>query len=166
MKFESIDNKEIKNGKLRLTEPSLIFSDQTEYITEHVVQLNEVGRPDLISDKYYRNTDYVDYILKYNNISNPFSLDEGDIILIPNIETPTLKWQKVKENDYVNSETEDSIKSQFMDTKRLPAKDAKRVEYLKKKASGLKNGSKEILPPNILKPGETNIQITDDSITI
>ena len=165
MEFESLNNKEVNNGKLRLTEPSILFSDNVGYIATHTVTLDEVCRPDLISDKYYRSTDYVDYILKYNKISNPFSIAEGDTLLIPDVDAVKLTWKRVKPSEY-QSEQMDSIRAQFLDTKRLPVKDAKRVEYLKKKAAKIKNGSKEILPPNILKSGDTNIDITDDSITI
>lgn len=165
MDFKSINNKKVQDGRLRITEPTIIFTDQTGYIAEHVVTKSENGRIDLISDKYYQDVDYAEYILKYNKISNPFSIVEGDVLLIPDIDSPLVKWNGVKVNEYESNQV-DSIRSQFMDTKRLSTKDAKRVEYLKKKASNLKNGSKEMLPPNILKPGEENIDITDNSITI
>ena len=44
--------------------------------------------------------------------------------------------------------------------------DKKRIEYLQKKASEKENGSKQILPPNILKEGDSNIRIDNDIITI
>jgi len=44
-------------------------------------------RPDLISAAAYNNTKYAEIILKYNGISNPFSIQEGDIILIPNLDS-------------------------------------------------------------------------------
>jgi len=43
-------------------------------------------RPDLIAAAVYHNSLYAEIILKYNGISNPFSINEGDIILIPNLE--------------------------------------------------------------------------------
>jgi hypothetical protein len=59
-----------------------------------------------------------------------------------------------------------SIRDQFIDTKRLPIKDAKRIEYLQRKAAQKSNGSTQILPPNILKDGETNIIIGNGSIIL
>ena len=53
-----------------------------------------------------------------------------------------------------------------MDSKRLTVKDQNRIEYLKQKASQKLNGSKEILPPNILKDGEKNMDIEGGTITI
>lgn len=42
-----------------------------------------IARPDLISIDQYGNTDYVDVICKLNGISNPFELNEGMILVIP-----------------------------------------------------------------------------------
>ena len=61
---------------------------------------------------------------------------------------------------------DDSIKDQFISSKRLTVKDVKRAEYLKKKADQKQNGSKQILPPNILKDGDKNIDINGDIITL
>ena len=166
MDYKSINNKQILNDKLRLTEPTLRFGDNVQIIATHIVDEFEAGRPDIIAEKYYRDPSLSEYILKYNNISNPFSLAEGEELLIPDSDAILQKWERIKPVDVEAGEVIDSIRGQFMDTKRLKPKDAKRVEYLKKKASQSKNGSREILPPNLLKPGERNIDITDNSITI
>ena len=68
--------------------------------------------------------------------------------------------------DIGEESTEKSIKDQFIDSKRLTIKDISRAEYLKKKASQKENGSKQILPPNILKDGDTNIDINGNTIII
>lgn len=46
-----------------------------------------VMRPDLLSLAEYDSDEYTDIILKYNNISNPFSLNKDDIIFLPTINT-------------------------------------------------------------------------------
>ena len=46
-----------------------------------------VMRPDLLSIAEYDSDEYTDIILKYNNISNPFSLNKDDIIFLPTINT-------------------------------------------------------------------------------
>ena len=43
-------------------------------------------RIDLISQSVYNNTLHSEYILKYNGISNPFTISNGDVILIPNLD--------------------------------------------------------------------------------
>lgn len=163
MQFNTLNGKKLVGGKYKFTRPTLVFLETNEVIAEHTVTDDEVGRIDLISLKYYRSADYCDYILKWNGISNPFCLKFGDVIEIPN-NREALKV--VSEIKVLNTTNEPSIRDQFVDTKRLPVKDAKRVEYLQRKASQKPNGAKQILPPNILKEGDTNIKIGNGQIII
>lgn len=165
MDFKSINNKKISGDRLRMTEPSILFADGINVVAEHIVTSDEVGRIDMISRKYFRGDLPSELILKYNNISNPFSINEGDIILIPELNPALKKWNTIKEIDDINLEI-DNIRAQFLDTKRLSKKDAARIEYLQRKAAQLKNGSTQILPPNILKSGQENLDIKDGKITI
>ena len=102
-------------------------------------------------------------ILKWNGISNPFIIAEGDVLEIP-INTSVLAT--IKTIKLVGPANQISIRDQFVDTKRLPVKDAKRIEYLQRKATQKVNGSKQILPPNVLKEGENHISIGNGTITI
>ncbi len=45
------------------------------------------ARPDLVSLAVYGSDEYADILCKINGISNPFELNENDIIIIPHIET-------------------------------------------------------------------------------
>lgn len=54
--------------------------------TPIVVNKYYVARPDLISLAVYGDDRFGDIICKVNGISNPFELNENDILLIPNIE--------------------------------------------------------------------------------
>lgn len=163
--LKSLSGKRLsKDGtKVVFAKPSVVFLDSTETIAEHTVDFHEVGRIDFISQKYYSDTIYVDYILKFNNISNPFAVNFGDVLLIPAhidvlAEVPDIKMTQV-------SSAAPSIKDQFIDTKRLAPVDASRVEYLKRKAKEKSNGA-EPLPPNILQDGESNLTINNGTITI
>lgn len=163
MNFKSIQNKKIKGDRLRITEPVVLFPKNTPVIAVHEVTSDEICRIDMISIKYFNIADYAELILKFNNISNPFSINEGDVLDIPARDMVFRAWQTIKgEGD----EKEDSIKDQFVNSKRLTIKDAKRAEYLKKKAAQKENGSKQILPPNILKDGDKNIDINGDTIIL
>ena len=117
----------------------------------------------MISIKYYGLADYSDLILKFNNISNPFSIIEGDVLNIPDKDAILKAWKTIKG---IGSQKDKSIRDQFVDSKRLTVKDAKRAEYLKKKAAQKQNGSKQIVPPNILKDGDKNIDINGDVIIL
>jgi hypothetical protein len=163
MQFNTLNNKKIVDGRFKFTKPTLVFAKGNETIDVHTVTEDQVGRIDLISLLYYRNANYCDYILKWNGISNPFSIKFGDILNIPN-HREALKV--IKEIKVLNTTNEPSIRDQFVDTKRLPVKDAKRIEYLQRKATQKPNGAKQILPPNILKEGDTNIKIGNGKIVI
>lgn len=51
-----------------------------------VVNKYYVARPDLISLAVYGTDEYADIICKINGISNPFELNEDDLIYLPDIE--------------------------------------------------------------------------------
>jgi hypothetical protein len=163
MQFKTLNSKKIVNGRFKFTKPTLVFLNTNETIAEHTVTEDQVGRIDLISLLHYKNADYCDYILKWNGISNPFSIKFGDVLKIPNHRNSI---QNIPEIKVLNTTSEISIRDQFIDTKRLPVKDAKRIEYLQRKASQKQNGAKQILPPNILKEGDSNIKIGNGQIII
>ena len=54
--------------------------------TPLIVNKYYVARPDLISQAMYGTDKYADIICKVNGISNPFELNEDDILLIPSVE--------------------------------------------------------------------------------
>jgi len=162
MKFKSIDNKRSSyDDKIRMTEPTILFGEGVKTISEYTVGNSEVCRVDLISQRFYGTPDYSEYILKYNNISNPFSITTGDVLQIPDVLAVLKNFKPINAIGEFE-DAEPSIKDQFVDTKRLTIKDKKRVEYLKKKAAQKENGSKEILPPNFLKKDEKNLTINKD----
>ena len=165
--MKSLYEKSIINSKIKMTQPSLIFINisNVPVIAEHIVTEDDICRIDLISLKYYSEVEYVDFILKYNGVSNPFSINVGDVLLIPATESTTVKSVNFKS---INTDGDTlSIRDQFVNTKRLSQKDAKRSEYLQRKASLKANGSAEILPPNIKKSTDgPNITIGNGRIII
>ncbi len=108
-------------------------------------------RPDLISAAAYNNTLYAEIILKFNGISNPFSIQEGDIILIPNLESAQAVISQQKGTDSDGSKKiRDSYK--YIDPLKIPkaSNDYKDLQIV----SGAKEGA---LPPNIANENETQI---------
>ena len=51
-----------------------------------IVNEHYVGRPDLISLVMYGDDKYADVICKINGISNPFELNEDDVLFIPTLD--------------------------------------------------------------------------------
>lgn len=166
MKFETLELKPFSNdgSKILLTTPTVVFASDTRVIAEHIITEDQIGRMDLISLKYYSDANYIDFILKWNNISNPFILNIGDVIEIPYNKSVLKTIIPIK--ILQGSTGGNTIRDQFISTKRIPIKDSKRIEYLQRKAAQKVNGSKQILPPNILKEGENNISIGKGTITI
>ena len=86
MNFKTVIDKLVEGGKLILTQPTFIFKDREEVpFTEYEVRAEDAGRIDLIAlDQYGSDSGAdVEYILKFNGISDPFSINEGDILKIP-----------------------------------------------------------------------------------
>jgi len=152
MNLRSIIDKLVENGRLVLAQPTMLFTqkDQIKVEKVHVVAAHEVGRPDLISLDYYRSSAHVDYILKFNNISDPFSINEGDIIKIPVLGDFTKKLERPK------GEVFNIVRQEFIGKRRVTKKDQRRSEFLKKKYK-----VKEVLPPNVLKTGHKTFEFTE-----
>ena len=153
MNFRTIKNKNIVDGKVVMTEPVVLFFDQVDTIVTHEVGQRELGRPDLISLKYYGVQSLTDLILKFNGVSNPFSLQEGDLLEIPVNQDKFKAFIKPARG---NGETQ---KEKFLKQRRLTEKDKKRFEFLQKVAQV------EALPPNMLKTNQINKDAQSGNIT-
>lgn len=106
----TIDNKPIvtKNGEQLLDLTVSIFSNKPNATGMQAYRIPEAYamRADLISQAVYNTTEYAEFILKYNGISNPFSLNPGDIIMIPNV-NDALSSINTNLNDITNDNTID-----------------------------------------------------------
>ena len=110
-------------------------------------------RPDLISYYAYGVDLYADIIMKANGISNPFAIQEGDLILIPDLQAFKYFYQKPKPS---KKEIED-VKRGYIDKERFSKPTEERLKKLQQLANSKKNGSPTITPSNKLKPGESAV---------
>lgn len=84
-----INKSEIKSAVLN--EKVINFLDQTFRIPDefsyNIIEITSdyIARMDLISLKLYGTIKYQDVLCKLNGISNPFELNEGDVIICPDI---------------------------------------------------------------------------------
>lgn len=155
----------IKDGVevLDLTEQIIEFTDEPISFSDSFYVSDDMAmRPDLLSYLSYGITDYFDLIMKFNSISNPFSIDKNDLILAPKIEYMA-KQIKTPEKEKLN----ESIKNQYL--KKEQQTDQRRTEYFEKIQKYLKNiPVKKIsttnLPPNFAKDNATEIQIVNEKI--
>jgi len=153
MELKSILNKIVEAGRLILTQPTMLFINKEDIgliKKEHYVTKDEQGRIDLICLDYYSTEEHMDYLLKFNGISDPFSIKEGDILKIPHI------GNNFKTLERPSTAIDNIVRQEFLDGKRLTPKDKKRVDFLKKKYK-----IKEVLPPNVLKTGYKTFKFTE-----
>lgn len=159
MNTQVISTKRIVNDKIVMTEPTMVFVKNIRVVKYHIVSEDDAMRVDKISVQYYGDANGIDRILKWNGISNPFLIAPGMILEIPDLRGQTLKWMKPDSK-------ENPIRQQFLDAKRMNKQDKKRAEFLKNRSASKPNGSKENLPPNVIKSGETDVVIKGDAISL
>lgn len=115
-----------------------------------VIKEEHLARPDLLSWEAYGNLEYIDAILKFNQITNPFSMDLYDLIICPVPKVLPRFYKRPPKQTQIVRDT----KALFIDPKRASQKDINRLNQLAKIAAKRKNGSKEIKPTNLLRNGE------------
>ena len=144
------------NFKVVYSDPNLEIS-KVFFLEEY-----HLCRPDLISWEAYYDVNYVDIILKFNQITNPFSLSVGDFILAPNLSSAIRYYRrdKLKATKLVND-----TKSLFVDPTKASQKDLARLKQLEKIAAKRNNGSTEIKPTNLLRNNEVPFTTDGTSIT-
>lgn len=122
-----------------------------------IVDSDTVMRPDLAAVALYNDQNMLDLLLKYNSISNPFSLYEGQILYAPNLDDLSNIIKKPSRiNDIGEIEIQD-VESIFINPKN--DQDKKRLELLKKQNKG-----GEVLPSNVNKKEDKNIKIKDGKL--
>ena len=112
-----------------LTAPSFIYDTELGVKAIHYVTQDQEGRVDKISELYYGTGEYIDAICIVNNIFNPFSLQEGDILFIPNLS----KEDKVYKRPPTASRP-NTVQSQYINTNIQSERDQSTVQRLIQKA--------------------------------
>ena len=98
---------------------SKTFNEDTGFVGRPVV-INKyyVARPDLVSLALYGDDKYADIICKINGISNPFELNENDIIYVPSLEyVMDCVKNYGEQSEIINDAKNDTIKNIKPDNK-------------------------------------------------
>lgn len=138
-----------------LTSRVLEFKDEISISKTYIVSEEFEMRPDLVARVSYGNANKIDHILKFNGISNPFSLEAGTVLLIGDEGQLDACFSKPTTED-----TQSDIRERFFDKNRLNKKDAKRLELLKKKSTEAANAANPTTP-NLSEPGAKEITVKD-----
>lgn len=132
-----------------LNAPSFVYDADLGVKAIHYVMQDQIGRIDKISNIYFGSTEFIDAICVVNNIFNPFSIEEGDVLVIPNLNRIDEVYQRPDTVSRPNP-----IQEPFIDTTRQSQKDQSRIQRLLKIAKEKKAGVTTPLPPNMLQPNQ------------
>ena len=157
MEFKIFVNKKIGDGKLFLAQPTMLFGslNPEDYVmvAKHIVKDDDLVRPDRIATEHYGTTSGLDIILKFNGISDPFSINVGEELWIPMDTIPYFRLESPQMYE------DNPIKNQFIKTKRLSKTDQRRLKALKKKYN-----KENLLPPNVIPVGKKNYEFDGSNI--
>ena len=94
-----------------LFEPTFTIPDDYNY-QAYIVTAEFVARPDLLSKNIYGTVNYADVLCKLNGISNPFELNEGTVIIAPDV-SDLAKFYKSPLNEVASEKaiTKEGIKA-------------------------------------------------------
>jgi hypothetical protein len=138
-----------------LTKASIKYKNTPRIKRSIIISDDLVMRPDAVARIVYGSANMLDYLLKFNDISNPFAIDSGDILLIPNEDD--MRDQFI---DAVPEENKDDLRIKLLDPSKFNKKDQARLDYIKKKTKDKKNP----LPPNFATQGTNEISVKDGKI--
>jgi hypothetical protein len=129
-----------------------------------VAMVNEYEnmRPDLVADRIYGSQGKWDVMLKYNGISNPFSLEFGTMIHILNYQAVDIAYSQPRSI----KDREEKVETEAGGITK-PTKDKDRLANIankNKQRIELNKGPNGELPPNINKPGDKNIKVRDGRV--
>jgi hypothetical protein len=132
-----------------LTAPSFKYKRELGVKALHYVQQDQVGRVDKISRIYFGSEQFVGAICIINNIFNPFSLQEGDVLAIPNLQNTNLVYKRPNPASRPSASL-----AQYVNTDVQSEIDQSRIQRLLQKAKTKKTGVKSPIPPNMLQQGQ------------
>lgn len=115
----------------------------------YVVEQHEEMRIDLVCNSIYQTTEYVDFLLDYNNIDNPLNIMSGD-------EIKYVDAQYIPQFQ-INEEPINNIKNKLLNPSKIQRKDNSRKSYIEQSFS---------LPPTINDEAVDQVKIEGDNIII
>jgi hypothetical protein len=98
-----------------LSQPSILPGADVKMLGGYRVTSAEEMRLDLVCDRFYGSTEYMDVLMKANNIFNPFSIKEGDFLIIPDVQG----IEKIYDKNLAGDKKKKELIDQFTDTSRI-----------------------------------------------
>lgn len=116
------------------------FPDVIDYF---LVSDEDAMRIDLVSFKMYGNVNYAEGILKFNQISNPYAIDSGDVLYTFDI--PSME-KKLRGDNNISTNRKD-IRDQYLTPEKKNKIDPQLKEFEKRESARLSK-TNPLLPPN------------------
>lgn len=166
--IDIIDNKinNTINGQeiVDLITPSFNINTEINYSGIYVTNQEMVMRPDLAALTFCGNSASLGTLLKVNSIGNPFSLDMGEILYIPDSQTIS-KLPNQPQATQKNS-IRDSFRKQLQD--RISGVSQQRNEYLNavniSNSINSSNSTQIPLPPNVTQPNSEQFTVKNGKL--
>jgi hypothetical protein len=118
-------------------------------------------RIDLISKKMYGNMDFIEKILKFNDICNPLAIDTGDLLVIYD---PISINRNMRDVNNLKEKIMD-IRKQYISPEKGSKTDPKLKEFDKRNKKPADTTAKEnTLPPNYAEFGDQEIQLRNGKL--
>lgn len=122
-----------------------------------LVNSEETMRPDLLSNRLYASQDHWDVLLKFNGISNPFSLGEGEVLLAPSLNS--LDKLIVPSKEVIEKGKEPSKLNEQALLNPKSDKDKRRLD-------SIRTTTTEVVPPNVNLTGAKNVKVIDGKVIL
>lgn len=132
------------------------FINDTKIVKVVLVSDDFEMRPDLVAKATMGSTSYADILMKFNGISNPYSLASGTYIFVPDINS-------VVTTMIDQSKISVPLRNIVFNPDKLSNKDKARLLYLEEKAASYKNAG-SALPPNFDPNGNSEVTVKDGKI--
>lgn len=142
--------------------PTNVRFDYRRVLNASIVTDEYNMRIDNISKVLFGTVDFAEHILKANGISNPFSIGEDDLIIIPDI--------GYYENQYSQSladSSDNNIRAYYTNKNKIPKTDTTYAKYTidkNQQSLPIRSFEDEQLPPNIAGAKDKDIKIVNGKI--
>ena len=124
---------------------------------------DDVMRPDIITQKVYGYMQPLEMFLKFNGVSNPFAINEGDIFVHYDIIS-------MKENVVTNQEANQrrkDVRSQYITPEKKSTVDPRYQDFAKRSEAPKPDptkGNNPALPPNYANFGDQEIELRNGKL--
>lgn len=162
--FITIRNrKEIEIDGIKLldfTDPVVVFKSRLRFSRPPIIVPKEFeGRGDLVAKSAYGSEDHTDLFMLFNGFSNPLVVQEGMVLVVPDLDSMIANTQDNQEVD-----TDNKSKKNF--NKKISKKDKDRITQVIAKSRGITPEEVDIRPPNAVKDGSEPIIPADGKIVL